>query len=93
MIDAVLNSKISIAKTKEIEVNAKAIVPKNLDIKAIDLCVIIGNLINNAIEACLKQSKQSGRFIRIYIDMHKEMFYIYVKSGRFWGGAQSAEST
>jgi hypothetical protein len=32
MIDAVLNSKISIANTKEISVNAKAIVPKVLNV-------------------------------------------------------------
>jgi len=80
MIDAVLNSKISIAKTKEIEINAKAIVPKNLNIRAIDLCVIIGNLIDNAVEACLRQADKDDRFIRIYIDIHKEMFYIYVSN-------------
>ena len=80
MIDAVLNSKISIAKTKEIDINAKAIVPKDLNIQPIDLCVIIGNLVDNAIEACLKQENKDERFIRIYIDIHKEMFYIYVSN-------------
>ena len=101
MIDAVLNSKISVAKTKEIEVNAKAIVPKSLNIQAIDLCVIIGNLIDNAIEACLRQANKNDRFIRIYIDIHKEMFYIYVsnsiggavkKSGRTYISTKSSNS-
>jgi len=101
MIDAVLNSKISIAKTKEIAVSAKAIVPKNLNIQEIDLCVIIGNLIDNAIEACLKQVDKNDRFIRIYIDVHKEMFYIYVansvggeikKSGRSYLSTKDSAS-
>jgi len=42
MIDAILNSKISLAQSKEIAVNAKAIVPKDLSVQAVDLCVIIG---------------------------------------------------
>ena len=72
MIDAVLNSKISIAKTKDIEVNAKAIVPKSPNIPAIDLCVIIGNLIDNAIEACLGQADKNERFIRIYTRLQEK---------------------
>ena len=80
MIDAVLNSKISIAKTKEIDINAKALVPKDLNIQPVDLCIIIGNLIDNAIEACLKQDNKTDRFIRVYMDIHKEMFYIYVSN-------------
>jgi sensor histidine kinase regulating citrate/malate metabolism len=101
MIDAVLNSKISIAKTKDIAVSAKAVVPKSLNIQAIDLCVIIGNLVDNAIEACLRQTEKSDRFIRIYIDIHKEMFYIYVansiggeikKSGKSYLSTKDASS-
>ena len=78
MIDAVLNSKISIANTKEIAVDAEAVVPKGLNIQEVDLCVIIGNLLDNAIEACLKQPDADSRFIKIYIDINKEMLYIYV---------------
>ena len=36
MVDAILNSKISLAKSKDINVNAKAIVPKELKILEID---------------------------------------------------------
>jgi sensor histidine kinase regulating citrate/malate metabolism len=78
MIDAVLNSKISIAKSKNIAVYAKAIVPKDLSVREIDLCVVIGNLFDNAIEGCLRQIDGEERFIRVYIDIHKELLYIYV---------------
>ena len=80
MVDAVLNSKISIAKSKDITISAKAIVPKKLSIQEIDLCVIIGNLIDNATEACLKQADAGERFIRVYVDVHKELLYIYVSN-------------
>ena len=78
MADAILNSKISLALSKDIAVNVKATVPKNMKIQDIDLCVIIGNLLDNAMEACVSQPANEKRFIRIYIGIHKELFYISV---------------
>jgi len=78
MVDAILNSKISIASSKKININAKAVVPKKLAISEIDLCIIIGNLLDNATEACVKLPDEADRFIRIYIDILKEQLYISV---------------
>ncbi|MDE6608586.1 MAG: GHKL domain-containing protein [Lachnospiraceae bacterium] len=80
MVDAILNSKISVAAAKSISVNAKAIVPQELNtsISEVDLCLIIGNLIDNAIEACMRIEDEKKRFIRIYIDILKGHLYIYI---------------
>lgn len=78
MIDAVLNSKISVARAREITVEAKARVPQQLSIAEVDLCVILGNLLDNAIEACMRISQESRRFIRIYIDILRGQLYLYV---------------
>lgn len=78
MMDAVLNSKISVAKAKQITVEAKATVPRQLSIAEVDLCVILGNLLDNAIEACMQIPRESERFIRIYIDILQGQLYIYV---------------
>lgn len=78
MIDAILNSKISLAQSKNIVVNAKAIVPKELNLSEVDLSLIIGNLLDNAIEACDKVTNPDERFIRVYIDILKGQLYIYV---------------
>lgn len=78
MIDAVLNSKLSLARAKNIEVDAKAIVPAGLNISEIDLSLIIGNLMDNAMEACLRIREEEKRFIRVYIDVMKGQLYIYV---------------
>lgn len=78
MVDAILNSKLSLIKTKHITVNAKATVPSELRISEIDLCVIIGNLLDNAMEACLRQGKGEERFIRVYIGIFKRQLYICV---------------
>ena len=78
MVDAILNSKLSLIKSKEISVNAKATVPGQLRISEIDLCAIIGNLLDNALEACLRQSENEERFIRVYIGILKKQLYICV---------------
>jgi sensor histidine kinase regulating citrate/malate metabolism len=77
IIDAILNSKISLAKSKEIAVNARAFVPKNLNISEIDLCVIIGNLLDNAIEACEKITT-GEKFVRVFIGIKNTQLYIFV---------------
>lgn len=78
MIDAILNSKLSLARHKHIAVEAKAIVPSNLEVSEIDLSLIIGNLMDNAMEACLRIEDEGARFIRVYIDILKGQLYIYV---------------
>ena len=78
MVDAILNSKLSLIKSKNIAVNAKAVVPKELAVSDTDLCVIIGNLLDNALEACLRQSEAAARFIRVYIGILKGQLYISV---------------
>lgn len=78
MVDAILNSKLSLIKSKNITVNAKATVPTELRISEIDLCAIIGNLLDNAMEACLRQDEREERFIRVYIGILKKQLYICV---------------
>lgn len=79
-IDAILNSKISLAVSRKINVNTKATVPREIKISEVDLCVIIGNLLDNAMEACLKQPNESERFIRVYIGILKGQLYISVSN-------------
>ena len=78
MLDAILNSKLSLIKSKDIAVSAKAVVPTELSISDVDLCVIIGNLLDNAMEACEKQAEDGERFIRVYIGVLKKQLYISV---------------
>lgn len=78
MVDAILNSKISLMKSKGIVVNAKAIVPETLAVSEIDLCTVIGNLLDNAMEAVLRQPEGDDRFIRVFIGILKEQLYISV---------------
>ena len=80
MVDAILNSKLSLIQSCQIRVNAKATVPQELSISEIDLCTIIGNLLDNAMEAALKQEQKEARFIRVYMGILKNQLYISVQN-------------
>ncbi len=75
MTDAILNSKISLAKSKDIQVIADAHVPVALKTAELDLCIIIGNLFDNAIEAVMALPAEQ-RLIRIYMDMKNTQLYM-----------------
>lgn len=75
MTDAILNSKISLAKAKGIRVVADAHIPVKLKSSEIDLCCILGNLFDNAIEASLPLPEDQ-RLIRVYMDMKGTQLYI-----------------
>ena len=53
MVDAILNSKISLARARHIGVTADACIPVKLSMSGLDLCIILGNLFDNAIEASM----------------------------------------
>lgn len=75
MADAILNSKISLAQSKSIAVHCDAHIPVKLQMSELDLCCILGNLFDNAIEASLSLP-ESERQIRVYMDMKGTQLYI-----------------
>ena len=88
MLDAILGSKLSLARQRNIEVNAKAAVPGKLKITDVDLCVLIGNLLDNAMEACAKTRDIADLefdrpFIRVYIGMKGYHLYICVTNSAY----------
>lgn len=72
-LDAILSAKIAQAKVENIAVTVKANVPDALTISDLELSIIIGNLLDNAIEAC--RTVTGERFIRIFISMKGTMLY------------------
>ena len=72
-LDVILSAKIAQAKAENIAVTVKANVPDALTISDLELSIIIGNLLDNAIEAC--RTVTCERFIRIFISMKGNMLY------------------
>lgn len=77
-LDAILNSKISMARAKEIEVNVKVVLPPELSVADSDLCILLGNLLDNAIEGCESQKEGEKRFLRVYVGVLREQLYLSV---------------
>lgn len=77
-LDAILNSKISLARHNDISVEIDAYAKEKMTVSDIDLCIIIGNLIDNGIDACNFIENKSKRFIKIYIDILREQLYISI---------------
>jgi len=81
MTDAILNSKLSLAKSKNIKVNADVQIITALTTPEIDLCIILGNLFDNAMEASLALPEEQ-RLIRIYMTI-KQNNQLYISFTNF----------
>ena len=75
-VDAILSAKIAGAKAEGISVTVDANIPDSLTLTDLELSIIIGNLLDNAIEAC--RSAEGKKFIRISLHMKGKMLYFYM---------------
>ena len=75
MADAILNSKISLARSRNIPTQVDAHIPVKMKMSELDLCCIIGNLFDNAMEASMALPEEK-RMIRVYMDMKGTQLYI-----------------
>lgn len=73
-VDAILSAKLSQAKAKGIAVTVKARIPDRLLLSDVELSIVIGNLLDNAMEACAV-SGANAPFIRLYMVMKRHMLY------------------
>lgn len=72
-LDAIFSAKLAQAQATGITVAVKASVPDTLTLSDVELSIIFGNLLDNAIEAA--QTASGERFIRIYVGMKGKMLY------------------
>ncbi|MBR0143822.1 MAG: sensor histidine kinase [Clostridia bacterium] len=75
MTDAILNSKLSMADEKKIKIKAETKIPVELTISELDLAIILGNLLDNAIEAACELPEEE-RLIRLYMEMKGNFLYL-----------------
>ena len=77
-LDSILNAKLAIAEKGQIRIHCDASIPPQLHVSDLDLCVILGNLLDNAVESCRKIKDPDERFIRVYIGILKKQLYISI---------------
>ena len=75
IVSTILNEYQEIAEDADIPFNFDVSVPKNIGISAVDLYVLLGNTLDNAIEACQSLPREK-RYIRIQMRIyHNILFY------------------
>lgn len=74
-VDSVINFKLNEAEKNCIQVSADIQIPNNLLLDPSDITAIMGNLIDNAIEACLKL-EQDKRRLTVCISYEKGRLFI-----------------
>lgn len=79
IVDVILQHYTTIAQSSGISINTKADIPERGNIPDTDLCVIFGNLIENAVEACMVQS-EGGRQIEIKVETKGNQLVIMIRN-------------
>lgn len=74
-IDSIVSAKKITAESSGIKFSAEMHIPEKLSVEAIDECVILGNLLDNAIEACNK-AKIPDKFIKLSVVYNNKLLII-----------------
>lgn len=78
ILDALLRSKNALAEDHNIKYQVNVNVPKILPFDDIDLCLLIGNALDNAFDAALNYPESA--FVYIYIYYHNNVFHCIIKN-------------
>ncbi len=78
-LDALINYKHSVAKTVNADLSCLVEVPAELPVNGTDLCVILGNLLDNALDAVVRLPADERR-IRLEIRLEKRLLRILTEN-------------
>ncbi len=79
-VDALLYQKRKRAEEENIKWECDVQMPKGCCINEFDLCVLFGNILDNALEACGRMQSDESRFIKIHAKTIKKCFLLEVKN-------------
>lgn len=75
-VDAILSAKLAQARADGIAVTVDVNLPDRLTLSDLELSIVIGNLLDNAIEAC--READGEKFIRLSMRIKGKMLYFYL---------------
>lgn len=76
VINAVVTNYLNRARANGITTECEIRVPEMLNVRDEDLCILLTNVLENALEACEKINKTSERYIRLKINADSRLFYV-----------------
>ena len=81
VIDAFLSEKIRLAQSKDIDIKWDLYLTNNINIDHLDICTVLGNSLDNAIEACDRiTDKKKDRLIMLIIKYREPYLLIAIKN-------------
>lgn len=79
VVDIILGHYGVTAKTNGIHMNIKAEIPQKINVQDTDLCIVFGNLVENAVEACTHQ-KTGEKFIDIVTSTRGSQLVVMIRN-------------
>lgn len=79
ILDFILNQKKSLAESKSIEMNIESSALLKLPLNESDICVLFGNLLDNALEEC-ERLENEHPWINIRIKKQQQLFFIHISN-------------
>ena len=80
LLDATLNMKINYAMSKGITAKADIRIPKDWQYDSMDMVIVLGNLLDNAIEACEQLAKDKARKLGIELKYDKGNLFLFLEN-------------
>lgn len=78
-VDAVLDFEKAVAREKKIEVEESISIPREMEVADSVLCGVLGNVLDNAIEACDRVSEKE-RLVKIFMKVERKNLFIEIKN-------------
>lgn len=76
LANAILAGRLGPAQAQGIRVECSANLPESLPIADGDLCTLLSNLLDNAVEACQRLPAEADRFVSLSITLRRELLLI-----------------
>lgn len=92
VVDAVINAKVTLALENDVAFSLDISLPELGSIKDIDLCAIIGNVLDNAVEACASV-EETRRYIDFEMRPKGNFCMLCCRNSRAADSGASLEST
>lgn len=77
-VDAIINFKVDFARKRQIYFSLELKIPQNLELDSSAVCSILGNALDNAIEATEKVSNTSKRIIQLDMSYKHETIFLKI---------------
>ncbi|MGG5460611.1 sensor histidine kinase [Clostridium sp. B9] len=83
IVNAICLEKLGVCNEKGIDISFDMNIPSSIKIELVDLCIVFGNLLDNAIEACERiKNLEMKRFIKVSSKVYLNQLHISILNSK-----------